>query len=956
MSRVRRAVFGIALVALFAGVSAVPPAGAAFGLKNLDQTFTNFDGSPAMQAGSHPPLTTVRLDVNTEPGPESVEIPSGALKNLTIEMPPGLVGDPSAVPTCSSATFYESVNVTGKPCPNDTVVGFTELEIGGGAEPPQPILSPVYNLEPILGEPLRLGLIALVVPIAIDFKLKQSAPYNAIGSITNASQVEKFYGSKTVIWGNPADPAHDDQRGTCLKVEEGLCPVNIPERPFLLMPRSCQGPLTTGFEATSWQDPDAAVRYEIESHDSSVPPNPLGVTGCSKLGFAASIEAKPTTDRAESPSGLDFNLDIEDQGITSAQGHAQSDIKKAVVTLPRGVTVNPSVAEGLVACTPADLDDEDLEAEPGEGCPEASKVGTVEVETPLLEGKLLKGLIYVAEQDDPATPEPGAENPFDSLIAIYMVIKNPELGILVKLPGRVEPDPQTGQLVTTFGEPGYEIPQFPFSHFRFHFREGGRAPLVTPPACGDFRAEAVFTPWASPNASVPIEVPTFHIGLGAGGGPCPPGGVPPFKPGFEAGSISNNAGSYSPFYMRLTRADGDQDMTRFDSVLPPGVTGKIAGLSKCPEAAIAAAEGKTGRQELAQPSCPASSEIGRTLAGAGVGSALTYVPGKIYLGGPFAGDPLSILAITPAVAGPFDAGVVVVREALTLNPTTAQVEVDGAHSDPIPHILKGIPLKLRDLRVYVDRPNFTLNPTSCEPMAAGATLFGSNLDLFSSADDVPAALSSRYQAANCAALKFKPKLSLRLKGGTKRGAHPALRSVVTYPKGAGYANVAKAVVTLPHSAFLEQAHIRTVCTRVQFAAHSCPAGSIYGQARAVTPLLDEPVEGPVYLRSSSHPLPDLVFALRGIVEVDVVARLDSTHARIRASLESVPDVPVSKFVLDMQGGKKGLIVNSRDLCAHPARATASLTAQSGKVYDQRPVVKADCGKGARHARVSHRSG
>ncbi len=537
------------------------------------------------------------------------------------------------------------------------------------------------------------------------------------------------------------------------------------------------------------------------------------------------------------------------------------------------------------------------------------------------------------------------------MIALYMVIQDPELGILVKLPGKVEPDPKTGQLVTTFGEPGYEIPQFPFSHFRFHFREGARAPLITPSSCGEFTTQAVFTPWANPGAPLTTTA-SFQITSGVGGGPCPSGGVPPFKPGYQAGSVNNNAGSYSPFTMRLTRADGEQDMTRFDSVLPPGVTGRIAGVAKCPEEAIVAAKAKTGRQELAHPSCPASSQIGRTLAGAGVGSALTFVPGQVYLGGPFAGDPLSVVAITPAVAGPFDAGVVVVREALTLNPTTAEVEVDGAHSDPIPHILKGIPLKLRDLRVFVDRSNFTLNPTSCDPLSARATLFGSNLDLFSSADDLPAPLSVRYQAANCASLKFKPKLSLRLKGGTKRGDHPALRSVVTYPKGAGYANVGSAVVTLPHSAFLEQGHIRTVCTRVQFAAQNCPAGSIYGHVSATTPLLDEVVEGPVYLRSSSHPLPDLVFALRGIVEVDVVARLDSTHARIRATLESVPDVPVSKFVLDMQGGKKGLIVNSRDLCVHPARAVANLTAQNGEVYNQRPLVKATCrgaGKGSKPA-------
>jgi hypothetical protein len=425
--------------------------------------------------------------------------------------------------------------------------------------------------------------------------------------------------------------------------------------------------------------------------------------------------------------------------------------------------------------------------------------------------------------------------------------------------------------------------------------------------------------------------------------------VPPFRPGFSAGSINNNGGAYSPFNMRLTRSDGEQDMTRFDAVLPRGVTGKLAGIGKCSEAAIALAKAKTGRQELAAPSCPADSQIGHSLVGAGVGSVLTYVPGKLYLGGPFAGAPLSVIAITPAVAGPFDLGTVVVHEALTVDPETAEVGVDGARSDPIPHILKGLPVKVRDLRVYVDRPSFTLNPTSCAKKEVRAILFGSFLDVFNAADDVPVSLSDRYQAASCASLKFKPSLSLRLKGGTRRGAHPALRAVVTYPQGANYANTRKAVVTFPHSAFLEQSHIRTVCTRVQFRAKQCPAGSIYGKARAFTPLLEEPLEGPVYLRSSSNPLPDLVFALRGIVDFNAVARVDSVKASIRASFDSIPDVPLSKVVVEMQGGKKGLIVNSRSLCVHKSRAKSEFTAQNNKTYNTRPVVKASCGK-TRHSK------
>jgi hypothetical protein len=302
-----------------------------------------------------------------------------------------------------------------------------------------------------------------------------------------------------------------------------------------------------------------------------------------------------------------------------------------------------------------------------------------------------------------------------------------------------------------------------------------------------------------------------------------------------------------------------------------------------------------------------------------------------------------VIAVTPAVAGPFDVGTIVVREALTLNPETAEVEVDGKASDPIPHILAGIPLKVRDLRVYVDRKDFILNPTSCDPSKAKATLFGSFLDVFNPADDLPVGLEDRYQAANCANLGFKPKLAINLKGGTKRGDHPALKAIVNARPSD--ANIGGAVVTLPKSAFLEQGHIRTICTRVQFAAKSCPEAAQYGYAKAFTPLLDEPVEGPVYLRSSNHKLPDLVASLHGIVDVDIVGRIDSFKGGIRSSFETTPDAPVSKFILSMQGGKKGLVVNSRNLCAQTSRADARFTGQNGKLHDFRPVVRATgCGK------------
>jgi hypothetical protein len=522
-----------------------------------------------------------------------------------------------------------------------------------------------------------------------------------------------------------------------------------------------------------------------------------------------------------------------------------------------------------------------------------------------------------------------------------MTIKEPQRGIYVSLAGEVEPDPKTGQIVAYFED----LPQVPFSHFRFHFREGGRSPLVTPPLCGTYETEALFTPSANPEEAL-FTTSSFQINHGPGGGPCPAGGKPPFEPGFQAGSLNNAAGAHTPFHLRLTRRDGDQDLTKFSTTLPKGLLAKLAGVSQCSAAQIARVRAKSGKAELASPSCPANSQIGTATGGAGVGSQLTYVPGKIYLAGPYRGAPISVVAIVPAVAGPFDVGTIVTQFALQIDPRTAQVRVDGDKSDPIPHILAGIPLVVRDIRATVDRPSFALNPTSCDPTQVAADIWGGGLDLFSVLDDSPVARSARFQAAGCRGLGFAPKLDLRLKGGTKRGAHPKLRG--TYRPKAGDANLEQLVLRLPRSAFLDQAHIRTICTRVQFAANNCPKAAIYGRVRAFTPLLAEPLEGPAYLRSSNNNLPDLVFDLHSsLVDFEAVARIDSKRGGIRATFTDLPDAPIEKVVVNMQGGRKGLIVNSTDLCDAKHRANARMSAHSGKITTINPVMRAQCRKGKR---------
>jgi hypothetical protein len=921
----------IAIAAFLTSLLLALPAAAQadFGLVpgSLSVSAENSDGTIDTQASSHPFVYTVHfaLNLDSEGKPEG-----GELRDAIVDLPPGLVGNPQAAPRCPRQLFEGST----PQCPFGTQVGVLRgdlLDIGQAH-------GPIYNLVPPPGVAAQLGFSVAGFNSFQYASLRTEAGY---GVRVLAPGVPLPIRSADVeIWGVPADPGHDADRGRGFQ-NEPPHPSEAPLLPFLTLPANCDAPLQTRLEVDSKLAPGLFSGETVESLDGAGDPAPLG--GCDGVPFSPKIASQPSSKLAENPSGLDFELKLPNQGLLAPGGIAETEPSKAEVTLPEGVTVNPSAAEGIGVCSPSQYKAEQIDTGPGQGCPEASKLGSIVGHSPLID-EPIEGTLYLAKP---------FENPSNSLIALYIVARVPERGVLIKQAGKVEPDPKTGQLITTFDN----LPPLPYSEFKLHFREGGRAPLVTPPTCGSFQTVAKLTPFSAPNQPFTATA-SFTIERGVDGGPCPPGGTPPFKPGFEAGTLNNSAGSFSPFHMRLTRRDGDQDLTKFAAKLPPGMVAKLAGTTECPDSAIAIAKAKTGLQEQASPSCPASSAIGRVLAGAGVGSVLTYVPGKVYLSGPYKGAPLSAIGIVPAVAGPFDVGTVVTRQALRIDPRTAEVRVDDAASDPIPHILAGIPLKVRDIRVYVDKPNFTLNPTSCDPFSVGASLWGGGQDVFGSGDDSPISLAERFQAADCANLGFKPRLSLKLRGGTKRGGHPALTG--TYAPRPGDANLKGLVLRLPHSAFLDQAHIKTICTRVQFAAGagngaSCPAGSIYGQATAYTPLLDQPLSGPVILRSSSHNLPDFVAALNGQIEVEAVARIDSKNGGIRATFADTPDAPLTKVVVRMQGAKKGLIVNSTDLCAKAHRADAKLAGHNGKRYEAKPALGAQCG-GKRHPKHKRKAG
>jgi len=959
--------------ALLLALSLASPSQASFGFDELDAVYLNEDGTTASQAGSHPFAftTTVQFGTVTLPeiwnNPKTNELeegvlPDGMVKDLDVGQMPGFVGDQTTVPQCSNADFNSRVEGYAA-CSADTAVGVAAAKFEFGAYAPGAnvyVHNPIYNLVPPPGVPARIGFVALNVPITIDVGVNPTPPYNLTAHLANISQAVNIYGSQVTIWGVPASPAHDALRGECvgevlLQTEEpvsrGTCPVSVAEKPFLTLPRACRGPLESSFAATSWEG--EAFEESILSHDEGEPPAPAGMSGCGKLGFHPSIVGQPTSKAASSPTGLDFSLDVTDQGLSSSSGLANSDIEKVVVTLPEGMSANPSIAEGLNVCTMADLDRESAFSEAGEGCPNGSKIGTVEVETPLLNEKV-KGALYIAKPY-----ENFAEN---SLLGMYLVLTNAKLGISVKQVLKIEPDPVTGQL-TTVAE---DLPQLPFSHFKLHFREGARSPLTTPQACGSYDTTATLYPYAG--GSPVVSTSTFQIVSGPNEGPCPSGGLPPFKPGLIAGTNNNRAGSFSPFYLRLFRSDSEQEITHFSIKLPPGITGKLAGIPYCSDAAIEAAKARTGphggQEELESPSCPKASEIGRTLAGAGVGPSLTYAPGKVYLAGPYNGSNLSMVAITAGKVGPFDIGTVVVREGFKINPETAEVFIDSTGSDPIPHIIRGIPVHLRDIRAYVDRPEFVLNPTDCTATSTASTVLGSGLDFVSEADDNPITVTSRFQAADCAALTFAPRLTFKLIGGTKRGKFPKLLSHLSM-NGIGESGIANASVILPRSEFIEQAHFVNICTRVQFKegagnGSQCPAGSIYGHARAVTPILSEPLEGPVMLRSNpERKLPDVVAALHNAqVDFDLVGNVDSVKGQLRTTFATAPDAPVTSFDLELEGGSKGLFTNSTDLCLKKHFVNVAFAGQNGKQFTTKPLMQAKCKgkakKHKRHARRQHR--
>lgn len=886
------------------------------------------DGSELRLAGSHPYQMTVAgmnlaVNPNTE-GVLSLLAAGGGLREAKVELPRGTVVDPQAADRCRENEL-ESGELG---CPAESQVGTValDLSIAGGFGAGAAIL-PLYNMMPPPGHPAELGFEVVEGSyVHLLGGVSSDGSFTLTAESTDVLARVPIGGVRATLWGEPSAQAHDNQRGDCLvqKLGQTECPVQRTRRAFLTLPAACSGPLTTVAHIQSWLGESTSGSYSA----------PQAVEDCNSLKFEPTIEARATAEQTDSPSGLNFGLrQTQNSEFEDAGGNPQratAPLENTTVTLPPGMVLNPSAANGRAACGPAQIG---LATAGGQvpiryleepaRCPNESKVGVAQVTTPLLDHPM-SGAIYLAKPLD---------NPFGSLLAIYLVIEDEESGIIAKLAGKVEPDPRTGQISTTFTE----SPELPLEDVHLEFFAGSRAALTTPLTCGTKTTTGLLTPWSGSNPT-PVS-DSFQVTSAPGGGSCPDSeAAAPDDPGFSAGTLKPVAGSYSPFVLHLARDDGSQRIERVDTTLPEGLTGRLAGIPYCSEAQIGQAQSRShpeeGKVEQQDPSCPFATEVGTVTVGAGSGPDPVYVTGHAYLAGPYKGAPLSMVIITPAVTGPFDLGVVVVRVALEVDLETSRIH---AVSDPLPTILQGIPLDVRSIALSLDRHQFILNPTNCSTQSLTGSI--------GSPAGSAAMLSERFGIEGCSSLGFKPKLAISLKGGTKRAAHPALKAVVTYPKQGTYANIASAQVALPHSEFLDQGNLNKVCTRPELRSDTCPRKSIYGHAKAWTPLLDKPLEGPVYLGVGfGYKLPALVADLNGQVRILLKGKVDTTKQHgIRNTFEAVPDAPVSRFVLEMKGGKKyGLLENSENICRRPQRARARFAAQNGRVSQLTPLIANSC--------------
>jgi hypothetical protein len=901
----------LALVALMLAVVA-SSASAAFGVSKWEAGVCtsnvpecNYASNPSQfftQAAGHPPVGLTDFTFNTSGAipPLTIGTPEGAVKDVRVDLPEGLNVDPQATPQCAQATFEASPTSC-----TASVVGTSEVtsEVGGVKVGPLPFL--VYNLIPPEGHPALFGFTVGLpgIPIANVFlvaDVEWAGDYHEGFTISNVPNSLPLIRNRLVFEGTKG--------GT-----------------FLTNPSPCNGPTTTSLRVDSYENPGNFLGYLTTP--------PAKVIGCAAVPFKPTVAASVNGAPADSPATVSASLNVPQK----LQPINSSTVNKASVTLPRGVGLNPATAPGLEFCPNKNFP---LKSKAAVTCPPKSLIGSVAIETPVLPAGSLKGPVYLAPQES-RVPTSGKE------FRIFFDAISERYGVQVRLEGKVSADPATGQLTANFEG----APQVAFSSVTLSFSgTAGHAipPLSSPPICSSSTISQI-TPWSTLK---PVATPATVLTLTSAPNkqPCAKTMAErPFAPAVSAHPATSQVLAYTPYQLQINRTDGQQEIKGLNVTLPPGATANLTGIPYCPPGAITAAASRSGKEEAAKSSCPSESKIGVATILAGTGASPLKIEGKVYLAGPYKGTPLSLVVVTPAVAGPFDLGVVVVRAPLNLNPVTAQVEA----STEIPDVFGGAKLDIRSISVLLNRKEFTLNGTNCKKSAVTGAIAGGGADPTNPATWSTVAFSEFARGNGCKALKFKPRLHLRLFGASNRNKHPKLRAALVTKEG--QANVARASVALPHAIFLDQSSLGSICTRVQFAAEQCPKKSIYGHARAFSPLLDKPLEGPVYLRSSNHTLPDMVADLQGQVTVVLDARIDSYKGGIRTTFQGVPDVPVSKFVLTLPGGKHGLLINSTNLCAKPVKGIIQLKGQNSRRSNHHQRIQTPCsGKGKKKGK--HKKG
>jgi hypothetical protein len=909
-----------------------------FNVENFTAGIVDEAGHDYTLAGGHP------FEAST-----SFSLVGESVKSIFTELPPGFLGNVAAAQRCPFAKL-EGIFTS---CPPGSQVGIVTLTsdtgIGPRVEP-----HPLYSMQPSPGYPAQFafnyaGKIVMIYP-----QLRPRSGGYGINVVAPAAAHASLIAIKVQLFGVPS--AHNGSGGAPI--------------PLISNGVNCsEAEPTTKILVDSWEHPAAEIPVgDFGKPDLSDPFwktasfTSSAVTGCDNPALTSqwhpSIAVKPVQPtpgiQADQPTGLNVALDfpqsndptdlstIFDPSIPQAP-----ELKDAHVTLPAGVSINPSAAAGLSGCSdqasdPAG-DQVHYDNTTPAGCPDSSRIGTLVGTSPLLAtrnattdaitgAEPLPGDLYVLKPHPGDLPPGGAGGTF----RVLLQVEAKDVGVNVKVPGTVVADPTTGQLTATFTE----NPQLPVKHLDLKFNTGPRAPLATPTTCGTFTTTTDLVPWSTPGTPDAHPTSSFQVTAGPNRSACV--GSPqerPFAPSLSAGTESASAGAAAPFTLHLTRNDGEQELAGLNLTMPPGFTARLSGIPYCSEAAIGEASRKTGAQEQSSPSCPTASQVGTLTTGAGPGSNPYYVNGNAYLAGPYKGAPLSLVFITPAVAGPFDLGSVVVRAAVFIDKSTAQVTVK---TDPLPQVIDGVPLRIRSITARVDRPGFALNPTNCDSMSVSGQAIGSS--------GATSALSSHFQVGGCAGMKFAPKFSVSTTGQASKANGASLTAKLTYPyAGAGAVNLTKVKVELPKQLPSRLTTLQKACTSAQFEANpaGCPSASIIGHATVKTPILPVPLTGPAYFVShGGEAFPSLVVVLQGYgITVSLVGTTFISKSGITSTtFKTVPDVPFSTFELTLPQGQfsalgSNLPVKAKySFCSQKLVMPTEMIAQNGAAIHQQTKI------------------